>query len=315
MTQNPRPRWAVGRRWTTSHAALLLVGCMLTQCVCQNSRKDQPPIEEKGAQATPAAQADPGKKADDTAKKKAAEPAKKDDGALPKVLNTKGLDTAEQALLAQVLKEQFDPCGKPKSFMDSLKDPKTCDRAKSMGEYTVDLVKKGLSKQQIVAQLMKELSRTTSKAHFDLKGSPYLGDPAAKHVIVEFMDFQCPFCRMAHEPAEKLAKKYGAVLYIKNLPLHQHPASHKAALAALAANEQGKFWDVYNYFFEHQDELDPDTIDSMVKKAGVDMKRWKKAMKSPEVEALLKRDRAAADRLKLEGTPTFFLDGYQVEFE
>src|SRR5690606_13700767 len=130
------------------------------------------------------------------------------------------------------------PCGKPRSFFESLEDPKTCDLAKHLGTMAVEKVSQGLSKKQITRALLQELARRASKAELDLTGSPSYGDPKkAKRVVVKFTDFECPHCKKSSQPAKDLAKKYDAVLYIKMFPLESiHDQAREAALAALAAH-------------------------------------------------------------------------------
>jgi glutaredoxin len=225
------------------------------------------------------------------------------------------LDAYELADLEGVLKEQFDPCGKPISFRESLATKGPCERAIKMGNFVVDLIAKGLSKKMIVLEYHKELKRLASRFEFTLAGSPYIGDLKSKNVIVEFTDFQCPHCERVSQPLKKLALKYGAVLYVKHLPLQIHPAARDAAKASLAAHAQGKFWEVYGMFFKNQDALAKDTIRQFVKKAGVDMKRFDKDVVSKGLETLIKRDEQEADMAIVEGTPTIFLNGYMVEME
>jgi len=234
---------------------------------------------------------------------------------LPERIDVADLDGDEQQILLDVLKEHFDPCGEPISFLESLNKAETCDQAIDSAELVVDLVAKGLSKRQIVQQLLKHLARSNMKADFDLSQTPYMGDPEAKNVIVEFMDFQCPYCKVASKQLKTLAKKYGAALYIKHLPIEHHTFARKAALASLAADRQGRFWDVYDALFEHQDTLSVEVIEDPAIKAGLDMKRYAKDLKDPGLEKLLRADEKEADRFKVEGTPTFFVNGYMVELD
>lgn len=278
----------------------LLVGLVaLTQCVCQNGRRDAPPPAPAPAPARA-----PAVTAGDA------------EVALPARLDVKDLDEDERALLAEVLTGQFDPCGQPRSFLESLAAAETCELAEQMGAHTVLLVQRGLSKKQIIRELLEQLSRATSKVDFDLTDTPHYGDPASARVIVEFMDFECPFCRIASEPAKELAKRYGAVLYVKHLPLvEHHEHAEAAALAAIAADRQGRFWEVYKRLLDNQDRLVPDVIRAQVVEAGLDMARFDADVASESVKARLARDVADADRVEVEGTPMFYLDGYAVEFD
>lgn len=293
-------------------AVLALVLCTLTQCVCQSARRDEPgPGAGDGG--------DPAKTEAAPAKTEAKPPQTAPAAAtvvLPKVLDVSDLDDDEKKVLAEVLREQFDPCGAPMSFMESLEADEPCERAVALGAFAVKQVEKGLSKRLIARELMKELARTTSKMQFELDGVPHQGDPASPHVIVEFLDYECPFCKQTFAPVKKVAKKYGAVVYVKQLPLTAH---HKYALAAaraaLAAQRQDRFWEMSEAMFENQDRLSDDVIVELAKQVGLDMKRFEADIKDPEIDAILKRDEIEADAAKVDGTPSIFLDGYLVEHD
>ena len=249
--------------------------------------------------------------------KKTVEAAKKKVGGVPlkEVLDLKDLNADELADLESVLNEQFDPCGKPVSFRESLAKKKTCERAIKMGNFVVDLITKGFSKKLIVVHYHKELKRLASRFEFKLEGSPFIGDTKSKNVIVEFTDFQCPHCQAISKPLKELAVKHKAVLNIKHLPQQIHPAARDAAKASLAAHQQGKFWEVYATFFKNQSTISKKTLRKLVGKAGVDMKQFDKDMKSKALDKLIARDEQEADMAAVEGTPTIFLNGYMVEME
>ena len=308
--------------------ASLAAAIMLTQCACgSNSRGTEgdpvkrPVAVDAAPGVTPAADAGPSG-ADPTPKAGApvakeptpevAKPAPK----LPPNLDVKDLDDDEKRVLQEVLEEQYDPCGKPRSFFESLSAADTCELAKKLGGLAVTKVAQGLSKKQIVQELLKEQARQASKMDFDLSASPRLGEPGpGKKVVVELFDYQCPHCRVASKPTKELAKKVGAVLYFKMLPLGFHPVAREAALAALACHRQGKFFEVHEGFFEAQERLSTEVIREIVKKAGVDMARFDKDLKDPELTKLLERDLDESNKAKINGTPTFYVDGYEVAYE
>lgn len=296
----------------------LVAALMLAQCACQSNRPVDPgaaavPIpQEAGKPATTAPPAAPTPPV-------AAKPEEKKPAELPASVDPKDLDEDEKALLRSVFEEQYDPCGKSRSFLESLADPATCEEAKKLAALAVTKVADGLSKRQVVQELLKEQSRWAKKATFDVTGSPFSGDPAtAKNVIVEFFDYQCPHCKLAAKPAKELAKKLGAVLYYKMLPLDHHPHAKQAALYALAAHRQGRFEALHELLFENQDELDDKVIRELAKKAGVDLKKLDADLAAEgegSVRALLARDLAESESAQVGGTPTFYLDGIEVELD
>lgn len=296
----------------------LVAALMLAQCACQSNRPVDP-----GAAAVPIPQEaeKPATTAPPTAPTSpaAAQPEEKKPVELPASVDPKDLDEDEKALLRSVFEEQYDPCGKSRSFLESLADPATCEEAKKLAALAVTKVADGLSKRQVVQELLKEQSRWAKKATFDVTGSPFSGDPAtAKKVIVEFFDYQCPHCKLAAKPAKELAKKLGAVLYYKMLPLDHHPHAKQAALYALAAHRQGRFEALHELLFENQDELDDKVIRELAKKAGVDLKKLDADLAAEgegSVRALLARDLAESESAQVGGTPTFYVDGIEVELD
>jgi protein-disulfide isomerase len=238
---------------------------------------------------------------------------------LPAGLDTKDLDEAEKQVLKEVLDEQFDPCGKSRSFFESLSDASTCEQAKTLAALAVERIAKGLSKKQVIQELLKEQARWASKQEFDLTGSPSHGEPGPdKKVVVEFFDYQCPHCKEVSKPTKELVTKYGAVLYYKMLPLDHHPAAKDAALIALAAQRQGCFHALHERFFEHQEELSPEKNRELAKAAGCDMARLDNDLKDTaegSAGKLLERDLKESNEAKIQGTPTFFVDGFEVEHD
>jgi protein-disulfide isomerase len=292
---------------------------MLTQWGCQRnppvapSRDDSASVVEGRAKdAKLPAQADATRA--DTDATVAQAPVK-----LPVGIDTKDLDDAEKRTLQEVFAEQYDPCGKSRSFLESLGDPATCDAAKKLGALAVDKIALGLSKKQVIQELLKETARWASKADFDVTGSPSYGEPGAgKKVVVEFFDYQCPHCKLASGPTKALVSKHGAVLYYKMLPLDQHPAARDAALVALAAERQGCFHALHDLLFAQQEALSPERNRALAKQAGCDLGRIESELKATgegSVTGVLERDLKESSEAKVQGTPTFFVDGYEVEHD
>lgn len=287
----------------------IIATLMLSQCVCNSNKR---PTEADGVPVRPAT-TEPAPP--ETGPADAGEP-EEAPIVLPKAVDTGDLDDDEKRILQRILEDQYDPCGKAHSFFKSLEDPNTCPEAHRLAELAVLKIAQGLSDKQVVQELLKEQARWSRKMSFDLTGSPVHGDPAkAKKVVVEFFDYQCPHCKLAAKPALELVDKAGGVLYYKMLPLEIHPHAKQAALVALAANRQGKFEAVHNKLFENQEILTPALIRELAKKAGCDMARLDADLADPALAALIERDLEEADAAELPGTPTFFVDGYQVEYE
>jgi predicted DsbA family dithiol-disulfide isomerase len=283
-------------------AFAILVGLGTAQCAC--GRDAKAPVEGPAATApTP-----------DTAP--APETPARAEVKLPAGLETGDLDADERALLAEVLREQFDPCGKPRSFYDALEDAESCEAARSLAKLAVNRVADGWSKRQVVTALLGELTKRARSFAFELDDAPCHGErKEGQRVIVEFSDFQCPHCAKAFKPVKELAERHGALLCAKQLPLDFHTFAKPAALAALAAHAQGRFWDYAAELYARQDALGEEVFSAIAKELGLDLERFATDRASELTAAKLARDLAEADAAEVDGTPAFFVDGLPVEFE
>ena len=98
-------------------------------------------------------------------------------------------------------------------------------------------------------------------------------------------------------------------LVFKNFPIQRHRFSTQAALAALAAHDQGKFWAYHDRLFENFDKLDEGKFLEIARQLGLDERKFKKKMKDPQVLAKVQRDSADGKRAGVRGTPTIFING------
>jgi protein-disulfide isomerase len=148
-----------------------------------------------------------------------------------------------------------------------------------------------------------------------IANSPVRGPQNAKVTIVEFSDFQCPFCAQAKPLVDEVLKKYpNDVNFVyKQFPLTTiHPFALGASKAALAAGRQGKFWEMYDALFANNRELGQDKLKEYAKQIGLDVERWEKDMNSPEIQKEIDQDTRAAAAAEVRGTPTFFIGGKRV---
>jgi protein-disulfide isomerase len=144
-----------------------------------------------------------------------------------------------------------------------------------------------------------------------IEDSPVKGNADALVTIVEFSDYQCPFCSRAEATMQQLQKEYGNKLRVvmKQNPLSFHPRARPAALAALAAGEQGKYWQFHERLFANAKALEDADLENHARELGLDVERWKKDMGNPKLAALIDRDQALAGKLGANGTPAFFING------
>jgi protein-disulfide isomerase len=145
----------------------------------------------------------------------------------------------------------------------------------------------------------------------DTKGSPSRGNPNAKLAIVEFSDFQCPFCNRVTPTLEQIEREYGDDVRIvfKHLPLSMHPKAPAAHAAAEAAHRQGKFWEMHDLIFADQSNMSPERYVEYAERIGLDVERFKKDVASEDVKRKVDSDVAEATRLGVMSTPGFFVNG------
>jgi protein-disulfide isomerase len=149
-----------------------------------------------------------------------------------------------------------------------------------------------------------------------LEGASILGEESAPVTIVEFMDFQCPICRKQHQQSMKaLRDKYGDKIRfaVLNLPLEMHREARPAAVAALAARKQGRYWDFHDRFFSPGAVFDRGTYVQWAQELGLDVDQFKKDLNDPEVNKQIEADRLLSYKLGITATPTMFLNGRFIE--
>jgi protein-disulfide isomerase len=144
--------------------------------------------------------------------------------------------------------------------------------------------------------------------------APVRGPDRAPVTVVVYSDFECPFCQRSEATLRALADQYGGKVRLawKNRPLPMHANARAAAKAALAAGEQGKFWEYHDALFAHQNALDPASLERYAADLGLDVDRFRRAMASDRTEAAVAADDAEATRLGVTGTPSFFVNGRRI---
>jgi hypothetical protein len=138
------------------------------------------------------------------------------------------------------------------------------------------------------------------------------GGEHASVTLVEYGDFDCPFCAEAYPVVKALGARFGADLrfvFRHNPRGELHPNAHLAAEAAEAAALQGKFWKMHDALFEHAKALDRASLTRYAKDLGIDVARFEADLAAPAVKARVKADEVGGLESGVIGTPTFFIDG------
>jgi protein-disulfide isomerase len=141
---------------------------------------------------------------------------------------------------------------------------------------------------------------------------PARGPADAPVTIVEFSDYQCPFCRRAEPTVQEVLKRYeGKVRFVfRHFPLDRiHPQARGASEAAACADQQGKFWEYHEQLFAENAQLDRPGLDALAEKTGLDTAAFKLCMDERKTQALVEKDVEAGSAAGVSGTPAFFING------
>jgi protein-disulfide isomerase len=242
-------------------------------------------------------------------------------------LSWDGLTAGQKTTAMQAMNERNCECG---CGMGSVaicakKDP-NCPRSPKMAKQVVDMAKQGKTLTDLLAYIDTENPKKgagTPPAAAPQGGAKKVAIPAhaprkgpkhAKVTIVEFSDFQCPFCSRVNPTLKQITDTYGkdvAIAFV-NQPLSFHAQARDAAKAFLAANKQGKAWEMHDKMFANQQALTPADLDKYAGELGLNVARFKKDMADPATEKMVAEDQALAGSVGADGTPTFFLNGREI---
>lgn len=145
------------------------------------------------------------------------------------------------------------------------------------------------------------------------EGEPFRGKKDAKLTMIEFSEFQCPFCgRHVRETVPQLEKEYietGKVKYVfRDLPLESiHKNAFKASEAAHCAEEQNKFWEMHDRLFANQNSLEPAMLTAHAQAVGLDTKKFQQCLDSGKYAADIRKDIGEANKIGITGTPTIVI--------
>ena len=145
----------------------------------------------------------------------------------------------------------------------------------------------------------------------DLAGAPVRGNPKAPVTIVEFSDFQCPFCVRARPTVARVREVYGDRIRwaFRHYPLDFHPLAQKAGEAAACAGEQDRFWQMHDRLWANSSKLDVPELKAHAQALGLDSSAFAGCLDSGRHAGLVERDMRAGQEYGVSGTPAFFVNG------
>ncbi len=226
---------------------------------------------------------------------------------LPQVDST-SLDGSGKELFLDLVNELLSPCGEPVSVAVCVSEQRKCKRCVPASRYVARLVDEGFSRAE-VRELYRLRYDDETKVQISEADSPARGAVMAPVTIYEFADFECPGCRLTAPHLKRVADEYkGKVrLVFKQYPLPLHTHAMGAAKAAVAAGNQGKFWEMHDMLFQNQGALQPERLEKYAEEIGLDMDRFRADMKSEATQKKIEADRAEGKKLGVDGTPAIFV--------
>jgi predicted DsbA family dithiol-disulfide isomerase len=148
-------------------------------------------------------------------------------------------------------------------------------------------------------------------AHVSLEGAEIRGPKNPSVTLIEFADYECPYCQKVAPDVKKLKADFGDKLTLtyKDFPLPMHARAEKAAEATRCASKQGKYWELHDEIFRSK-ELDVDQLKAQARALKLDATEFDKCLDSGEEAAVVETDRKEGARLGINGTPAFFINGH-----
>jgi len=244
---------------------------------------------------------------------------------------------AERLLRAEAIKE-----GMPrdlyyaKHVTSKIQDPPEAQVEQVMKQYRSQLPKKDEDARKLVVQALRDREKQQLEKALEAKllqgadlkifleeprfpvtvskDDPVRGPAGAPVTLVEFSDFQCPYCARSQATLHRILETYPTQVRIvfKNMPGQRHDRARPAAEAALCAGRQGKFWEMHDWLFSHHTGLSDEAISTEAKALGLDMDVFSTCRSKHETSAQIDASLKEARALGLTGTPIFFVNGKMI---
>lgn len=243
-----------------------------------------------------------------------------DASGLPHDVQLPGVDTRdftprEEHEFSRYVQQLAAPCPSVAvPIAQCILEKRACPPCLSAAVAIAKSVREGMAPDQI-ENLYKERFDTKSARIIPVQGSPSRGPEQAPVTLIEFADFECPHCQfMAPRLDEAWESHKSSVRFVyKFMPLSMHPHAEMAARAAIAAQAQGKFWEMHHELFANAGRLEESDLEGYAKAIGLDVERFLADLHSPATTARLEADHQLAEDLGVTGTPTIFINGHEYD--
>ncbi len=237
-------------------------------------------------------------------------------------IDLSGLTPVQKKAVLKIARDQDCSCQcGMKTAECIMKDP-NCSYSRALATIAIQGVKDGKTLIEI-----SKLMDASPKAHrpktledpvvIPVDGAPVRGPADARITLVEFSDFECPYCSAAVKQVDVLMAAYpkDVKLIYKQFPLSMHPHAELAAEASLAAREQGKFWEMYDLLFKNYRQLSRANILTWAKQLALDVDKFTADLDSGKFKPVVDKDLADGETAGVYGTPSFYINGKQYNGE
>jgi protein-disulfide isomerase len=225
-------------------------------------------------------------------------------------VDTSNLSDRERALFGRLIAELYAPCAEQAvSVAQCVEEARPCAACAPAARFLADRAHRGANAEE--ARIAYATRFGPDVKEVALGDSPSRGPEDAKVTIVVWSDFECPHCRMVMPILDRIvsANAPRVRLVHKFYPLRMHKSAEPAARAAIAAKNQGRYWEMEQTLFKNQQRLSDADLEQYAGSLKLDMRRFHGDLQAPATTDTIARDRAEADRLGLTGTPFIFIDG------
>ena len=241
-----------------------------------------------------------------------------------KEIDWAGLSDAQKKIALKVMNASDCNCGCKMSVAVCRERDSSCRRSLIFARTIIDALREGKPEAEVV-RVLKAKSDTFVEARLpedagvaykiETGRNPVRGPKDAPVTIVEFSDFQCPYCAGLQSTLDEVLKAFPnqVNLIYKQFPLNIHQYARQAAVASMAAHQQGKFWQLHDRMFQNFAAINEENIKKWAKEVGLNMADFEKVMQSGALETEVQKDIADGAAARVIGTPTLFINGKRVQ--
>lgn len=231
-----------------------------------------------------------------------------------------GLSAAQKTAAVKLLNSRECGCACGMKVAECRVKDQGCAYSKGLAKVIVDAIRSGKTADEALAAAaaspyahmpQRDTRPLGDPVQIPTSGAPTLGPANATVKLVEFSDFQCPYCILATPQIEMILKAYpnDVSLTFKQFPLDFHSQAALAARAALAAGKQGRFWPMHDSLFAQRGHLSPAIIDQLAGQIGLSLIRFQADLASPDLVKTVQKDLDDGEKAGVTGTPALFING------